>query len=233
MDGKIYVFKNPEKGCHERWEAGRSLANIPCPFRGVLFSRPNGGKTTLVLNLILQAKPHYNRIFLLHPKLRGSGDESGTDEEDTDVPEYDSIDYEPLYEIPDHRTFNNGCSKQLLIIDDLELRTISKEQRKRLNKVASFASSHYNLSILITSQDSFSQVPASILRFMNWYCVWKYNDLTYMRMLLNRMGISGREAERIMNEMNQYGEHDFLTIDRTDGAPAVYRRNMFTPVLTE
>ena len=36
--------------------------------------------------------------------------------------------------------------------------------------------------------------------------------------------------ERIISEMHNYGTHDSLTIDRTDGSPALYRKNIYIPL---
>ena len=42
---KLYVLENPDKeGWHEQWHSERHLANIPHPFRAILYGKPNSGK---------------------------------------------------------------------------------------------------------------------------------------------------------------------------------------------
>jgi hypothetical protein len=236
MASQIVLFTNKQKKHHENWYAGRDLLNLPCPSRIVMAGKPNSGKTSIILNMILKAQPHYERIFLMHPALKSNETSDSDDEDDDDVvdevPEYDHIDYEPLYEFPHPKFFDNGCKKQLLVIDDTELRTMKKEQKKRLNKVVSYSSSHYNLSIIVSSQDIYSQIPPCILRFANAVILWRFSDLRYMRMLLDNVGINKNHKEAIINEMDNYGLHDYLMVDNTLDTPARYRKNGYVKVLT-
>lgn len=229
----ISLIPNPDKKWNETWKPNSDLANFPAPSRIVLCGKPNSGKSSIIMNLLLKADPPYQRIYLLHPELKASGDmdaDDDIDEYDGKVSEYQHIDFVPLYELPTPSFFNTGLKKQCLIIDDIELKTINKEQKKRLNKLVSFASSHYNLSVFISTQDSFSQVPPCILRFCNVFILWKYTDLNYLRMLLNRMGIAKKSVNKIIEEMMNYNTHDSLTIDNTIDSPAKYRKNLYIPL---
>lgn len=232
----LYVLDNPDKVSNEKWFCGRDLANIPSPFRALFLSYPSGGKTCLIQNILLKAQPYYKKIYLCHPELSTSTDDTDSEDDgsfDGKVREYKHIDYTPLYDFPKPSFFKtDDDEKQILICDDVELRNLTKEQKKRLNKICSFASSHYNLSVIIASQDSFSQLNVALVRFMNIFCVWKYNDLNYMRMLLNRMGILKKEIDNILEHMKNYDQHDFLCIDRTPNTPFRFRKNMYMPVLT-
>jgi hypothetical protein len=230
----ISLFPNKQKKNHELWGEGRDLLNIPCPSRIVLAGKPNSGKTSIILNIILKAKPHYQKIWLMHPALKSSEDESDVEDEDIsdEIPEYSMIDYTPLYEWPVPKFFDNGYKKQLLIVDDCELRTMKKEQKKRMNKCISYASSHYNLTVVISSQDVYSQIPPCVLRFANVVAFWRFSDLRYLRMLLDNLGVPKRDKDDIIDEIRNYGTHDFLLIDHTENAPAKYRKNAYIPVLT-
>ena len=234
----IILVKNKQKASHETWHGDRNLADLPCPSRILLASSPNGGKTSVCLNLIMRANPPYQKIFLSHPSLLVSGDtepdEDGQEIDEYDdgepVEEYKSLDYIPVHGIPPPTYFDNGCKKQLWVVDDLEMKTLNKVDKANLNKCLSFASTHFNLSIIVTTQDPFTQLPVCVLRFINFACLWKYNNLSYMRMVLNRLGIGKKQTEKIIEEMAPYNTHDFLTLDNTVNAPHRFRRNLFTPL---
>ena len=226
----LTLITNPDKKYNETWEPERDFMNFPCPSRIVLCGSPNVGKSTIIINLILKAKPFYKRIFLMHPMLMIEEDDEDGDDVEV-VKEYKHIDYEAIYEFPNPKFFNNGCKKQLLIIDDKELRTLPKEQKARLNKILSYASSHYNLSVVVACQDSFGQLPVCVLRFCNVIVIWRFNDLNYLRMLLLRCGVSGKKCQdAIINELKDYDKHDCIVCDYTENTPAKYRKNFYIPL---
>ena len=51
----IVLIPNSDKKNHEQWEKGRDIGNIPCPSRICVMGKPNSGKTTVILNLLLKA----------------------------------------------------------------------------------------------------------------------------------------------------------------------------------
>ena len=62
-------FVNNDKGFHESWYPKRDLLDIPHPFRMVLLAKPNGGKTTFILNVILRiamTSHPFRRIVIVH-----------------------------------------------------------------------------------------------------------------------------------------------------------------------
>ena len=230
---KLVLFPNPCKKDHESWKDGRDLMNYPCPSRICLLSAPGRGKTTNVLNLILKAQPHYEKIFLSHPALmQADEDEEDVDEDDV-VKEYTGIDYIPIYDIPTPKYFDNGSKKQAWILDDVELRNLNKAQKKNLNKCLSYSSTHYNLTIILAVQDPFSQALPMVMRFCNIFVLYKYNDLLYTRLILTRMGINKQHQEHILNEMKSYETHDNLVVDLSENAPHRYRKNHYSPVLKD
>lgn len=187
----------------------------------------------MVLNLILRQDPPFNKIYLLHPDLKNTMDDD--DEEEKKVKEYHSIDFIPLYGIPDPVYFKpvdkkDAKLKRLLVIDDMELRTLNKDEKKRLNKVLSYSSSHYNMSVFITSQDIFTQLNVAVVRFCNVFMVFPYSSINYNQMLLNRFGIPKKLQEKIIDEMKNYGTHDSLCIDRTENSPCPFRKNLYQPL---
>lgn len=233
----IVLFENKDKKYNEHWTPDRDFANFPNPSRILICSKPNCGKSTTVLNLILRQDPIYKKIYLIHPDLKRTFDDDDhePDEDEMKVKEYSSIDFVPLFGIPDPVFFKpvdkkDAMTKKLLIIDDVELKTLSKNEKKRLNKVLSFSSSHYNMSVVITSQDIFSQLNVAVVRFCNVFIVYPYSDINYNRMMLNRFGIGKKLQDKILDEMKTYGVHDSLCIDRTDNSPAPFRKNLYIPL---
>ena len=230
---ELVVFKNADKSKDEKWSPERDLFNIPSPCRILVASKPGGGKTNFILNFLLKQNPPFKHIYLMHPDLRASGDTDTDDEDDVDeyngvVNEYKLIDFTPLYFIPKPTSFRDDKNeKKILIIDDVDIKILSKEDKKNLGKICSFASSHYNMTVIITSQDVFHQVMPSIVRFCNVFVVYPYPSINYNQMLLNRCGVNKNTVPLILNEMQTYGLHDSICIDFTDGSPAKYRKNMY------
>lgn len=220
------IINNPDKKHNEVWTPDRDMMNFPNPARIVCCGRPSVGKTNTILNILLKANPPYKKIFLMHPALTTNDSDDEQDDE-CKVPEYKYIDYEPLYEMPAPTFFKNNQGKTILIIDDVELKSLDKVQKKRLNKVISYASSHYNMSVIISTQDSFSQIPPCVFRFSNIFVIWRYNDLLYLNMLLNRSGISKSTSQKIIKLMEGFDLHDSLCIDNTSDSPAKYRKNFY------
>jgi hypothetical protein len=190
-----------------------------------LISKPNCGKSTLIKNFLLKANPPFRKIYLAHPALRQYDDDIDDTIPDDVVKEYKELDYIPLNRIPPPKFFDNGCKKQCLILDDLELKNISKEEKSYLNKILSYSSTHYNLTIMTSSQDTISQMPVSVLRFCNVFCLWNYSELNYMTIILTRIGIGKKRREKVLNVMSKFGPHDFLMLDYTVDSPAMVRKN--------
>ena len=60
---EIVVIECPDKKNNEHWDKKRNIANIPCPYRCILFSVPHSGKSTVIKNLLL------NKIHLVEQPL--------------------------------------------------------------------------------------------------------------------------------------------------------------------
>jgi len=151
------------------------------------------------------------------------------------VSEYEDIDYEALSEIPDCEFFRQKNAKhpkkQILVIDDIDIKKVSKQELLNIGKIVSFASSHYQMSIIIACQDVFHQINPDIIRFCNVYIAFPYPSVSYRKMLFNRFGYQGDDCDMILDEMKSYGLHDNLTIDLTENSPCKYRKNLYEKVL--
>lgn len=144
LPGHIIPIHNGDEDFHEQWYPARNLLDFPHPFRMILASKPNCGKTTIILNLILRVtkgKTPFKRILIVH-----------ADPENTR--EYSSLDCEMLSEIPSAEELPGDC-KCLVILEDIPLMDLSLSQKSRLERLYRYVSTHKNISVILTTQDIF------------------------------------------------------------------------------
>lgn len=207
---KIIPIKNADKSFHEKWTSGRDALNLINPFRGVLLGPPNSGKSTVIKNILLRADPEFEEVIVIH-----------ADPEYTK--EYEDIgNVKMLSQIPAPDEFE-GLVKTLVIIDDIELKTLSKEQRRNLDRLFGFVSTHKNCSVLLTQQDVYN-TPPIVRRCSNLWVLWKCPDLASMSSIACRCGISSSDFNYIFDNFIKDSK-DSLWIDRTDKTPYPLRIN--------
>jgi len=214
---RIIPFQNRDKEFHETWDQARDWLDIPHPFRMILAAKPNGGKTTVILNIILRvaqsARP-FEKIVVVHcdPKQ---------------TKKYDDVDRELRDDIPSPEEFSPH-EKTLCILEDLNYLNMSKEQKGRLERLYGYASTHKNVSCMLTAQDPFRIIP-SVRRCSNVFVLWNNNDMDMIKTLARKMGVS---AERLMHVLEQQcqGAHDSFWLDFTPNSPAPYRKNGYERV---
>jgi hypothetical protein len=209
LPNKILALPNPDKEFHERWYKGRNMLNIPHPWRAVFLGPPNCGKGTVVKNLLLRAKPPFEEVVCIH-----------CDPEFTQ--EWDDIGAEMLDEIPAPEDWE-GQVKTLVILDDLEFKGMSKEQRRRLDRLYGFVSTHKNISVALCSQDTFN-VPPIVRRCSNLWVLWRCPDLDAMATCARKTGMKANNFNAIFNQLMMNG-HDSLWLDMTDHSPYPKRKN--------
>lgn len=215
---KIVVLDNPDKGFHERWEEGRHLANFTHPFRAWICGRPNSGKGLVAKNIIAHANPVFDRIVVLHCSKKGT-----TEWDDTVVdPEEDIIE-----KVPQLDYFDNEI-KNLLVIDDFNLSTLSKEDKLLIDRLLGFVSTHGNLSVMILHQDLL-QSKVCQRRMCNVIVLYKLTDIDSCCVLARKAGVKRRHFMAILNKFKS--PHDFLVIDNTVGSPMPLRVNMYHRVI--
>lgn len=216
---KIIVFKNPEKKDNKIWTEKRfkkNPANFPEPFRMLMIGMPNSGKTNMVKNVLVnRGKDYFEKIFLLHP--------SGKKCE-----EYAKIDLTILEKVPSGEEFNRKY-KNLLIIDDIELKnSISGKQNiAKVNKLFTFASTHKNLSIILTTQDPQSQIMSGLIKIFNVLIIFKIDDGYFMDYLKRKLNLDSKifSAYKMLKNIT-----DNITIDRIPNSPAPLRLNLFQKI---
>lgn len=212
---KIILIDNPDKAFHEKWHKGRSKLNIPHPFRCIAFGPPNVGKSTIVKNILLRAKPQFEEVFIIHCDIDYTQ-------------EYDDImGAQMLDEIPDPRDWV-GEVKTLVVLEDLEYKQMSKQQKRALDRLYGYVSTHKNISAIMCSQDCFN-IPASVRRCSNFYILWRTPDMDSMATIARRTGLTKKIIMNIFdNLLPEF--HDSLWIDLTSGTKNKLRKNGFQTI---
>jgi DNA polymerase III delta prime subunit len=209
----ILPLPNPDKSWHESWTKNRNLLNLPHPFRLVAFGPPGVGKSTIIKNILLRSFPVFERVTVLHvdPENSREWQDLGDDgvEIRGDIPSPDSWD---------------DSVKHLVICDDLDVKQLGKEQSRALDRMFGYASTHRNISICLTAQDS-TNVPPSIKRCANVFILWKMPDIDAMSRLAKQSGMKAKEMRAIFDTFDNF--RDSLWIDLTPGTPYRLRKNGF------
>lgn len=225
---RILPLPNKDKEFHETWSDNRDLLNFPHPSRIVFMGPPNVGKSTACLNCILRADPPFEEIFVVHcdPEYTQeydclyNYDSKGNRSKHPDGSYADGV--QLLKDIPAPEDFE-GIVKTLVILDDLELKDLSKEQRRALDRLFGFVSTHKNISVYLCAQDPFN-VPPIVRRCSNVFVLWKLVDLDSMAMCTRKTGLEAGTLKRIFNKL-MTEPRDSLWVDLTDKSPAKMRKN--------
>jgi ABC-type cobalamin/Fe3+-siderophores transport system ATPase subunit len=209
---ELLIIENKDKKNHEKWSDKKSVLDFPKPYRLFLAGRNSCGKSTFIKNIIVRATPMFEEIVIMHcapDKTR----------------EYDDIDVKLLDEIPEISSWTGDEIKTLCIIDDLDLKSLSKEQKMRLDRLFGYVSTHNNVSVIFASQQ-FHNIPSNIRRCCNIINIWKSNDSLDMKTISKKVGIKPKVFEELCDEHldNQYSS---LMFDMTKGSPAPIRKNGF------
>ena len=210
---RIIPFVNRDKQFHETWDKHRDWLDIPHPFRMLLAAKPNGGKTTVIFNIVARvarsSRP-FERIIVVH-----------CDPEHTH--EYDYFDDAELRGDIPSPTELCPTQKTLCILEDLNYLNMSKEQKGRLERLYGYASTDKNVSCILTSQDPFRIIP-SVRRCSNVFVLWNNNDMDMLKTLARKTGLAPERLEGLLIEHCQE-PHDSFWIDFTANSPARYRKN--------
>jgi hypothetical protein len=208
---QIVPIANADKSWHEKWYEGRDLLNIPHPFRAVLMGPPNSGKTTVVKNILMRADPPFTRMVVIYPDGGGFTDEYE-----------DCGELEMLGHIPPPEDWD-GKQKTLCVIDDFELKSLSKSQRSNLDRLVGHVSTHRNVSVCVCNQDPYN-APPIVRRCANLMVLWKPKDMVSMQTFASRTG------ENLRSLFNTYAKSRFdsIWIDMTVDSPAPRRLNGYT-----
>lgn len=217
---KIIPLPNKDKEFHESWDKDRDLLNFPHPSRIVFMGPPNVGKSTTALNCILRADPPFEEILVVHCDPEYTQEYDCLYNFNSKGERVDGV--ELLKDIPAPEDFE-GLVKTLVILDDLELKVLSRDQRRALDRLFGFVSTHKNISVYLCSQDPFN-VPPIVRRCSNVFVLWKLVDMDSMAMCTRKTGLESGTLKRIFNKL-MTEPRDSLWIDLTDNTPAKLRKN--------
>lgn len=212
LPNRILVMPNKDKAFHEKWTKGRNMLNIPHPFRCVALGPPNSGKSLIVKNILLRAKPQFEEVYVIHC------DPGYTKE-------YDDIEAIMLDSIPAPNEWE-GKVKTLVILDDLEFKGMNKIQKHNLDRLFGFVSTHKHISCILCSQDPFN-VPPIVRRCANLWVLWRCPDLDAMSTCARKTGMKSKNFNTIFNQLHLNG-HNSLWLDMTTNSPYPMRKNGYT-----
>lgn len=210
--GATIALVNPDKLAHDT--QGGIIPAHPC--RAGFFGPPGSGKGVAALNLIARMPP-FDTHTVLHL--------------DPTTEEYTILDDRPGYRImgyyddgvPESTEFDKSL-RNLLIIDEIPLGSMSRSQKETMDRLFNYASTHRSLSILLLLQDAF-QCPVNIRRTLTHISLWPatlaYTAQFYSRMIGVNMG-------RLLATCKK---HDYITVDMTGDGPRL-RKNFVNRIET-
>ena len=217
---KIIALKNIDKSDHEHWDEKhcKNIANWPCPTRICLIGPCGVGKTNLAKNILLNARPLYDRVFLIHPDIEYS--KEWLDIEPTDC----------LIGIPPISYFSevidkDDKKKNICVIDDIELSGSNKQDMHNLGLLMRYLSTHRNMSITFSPQ-SWIDVPPIVRQMSNVYIVYRPKANNELSMIENRCGVPVGLFSHLFDTVAN-GYRDNICYDLTENTPAKLRKNIF------
>jgi hypothetical protein len=222
LPDRLLHLKNSDKEFHESWTGQRNMLDFPHPFRAVFLGPPNVGKSTTVKNILIRADPPFERVTVIH--CDPPTEEHDGTKEYADLGDGANVDIRG--DIPKPSEFDPTAGKHLVIIDDLELKGLCKQQRRCLDRLFGYVSTHKNISVCLCSQDPFN-VPPIVRRCSNLWVMWRGPDLDAMSTVARKSGMTATNMKRIFDSFEDLA-HDSLWIDRTSKTPYPLRKNGFT-----
>lgn len=151
IPNEFLILGCKDKKYDEKWTPDRNLANIPCPFRAILSGPVGSGKSTYIKNILLHAKPIYDRVIIV------CCDKSTRDYEDLEP-------HLVIDQLPSVDSFDNHF-KNCLVIDDYRPKTTA--DKGKLDRLFGYVSSHKETTILYAVQDLFAIFSPTIQRMTN------------------------------------------------------------------
>ena len=217
---KILVLGNVDKSDHEKWDDKRkkNIANWPCPTRFCVIGPAGVGKTNLIKNILLNARPIYDNVYLVHPDVDYSK-------------EYDDI--EPtdcMTKVPNIKYFSDvidpdNKQKNICIIDDLECGGGNSQQLHDLGLLFRYLSTHRNMSVIFSHQSWFD-VPPIVRKMTNVYIIYRPKARNELTMIENRCGAEKGLFKYLFDNIAT-GYRDNICYDLTENTPAKLRMNLF------
>ena len=214
----IQLGKNKDKVFQEDWSTKDDLLNLPHSFRAIFCGPPSSGKSFITKQIILKARPMFKKVMVVHY--------GGEDTQDYE--EIDGIEVVPLSGLPDPTEINPGKQKMLLVLEDIPLSSLHKEQKQKIDRLYGYSSSHRAVSVITCAQDVFD-VPVGARRCSNVFVLWKQPDLNALGTMASRTGYSPKEFRNMFKLCKN--KTDSIMIDMTENSPCPLRYNCYQPIL--
>lgn len=219
---EIVPIKCADKVGKEHWDdKHKDIANFPAPVRMLLLGPPDVGKSTIIKNVIIHARPRYKEVYLIHEDAEYSKEYDDLEPTDkfNDIPDLEFWEYEGPFK------------KRCVIIDDLEFTSSDKDRLRRLAVLFRYASSHKNLSIILANQ-SFFDIPIIAKKMANVFIIYKPMARNELSMIENRVGMPQGMLDELFNTVATKF-NDSICVDKTKNTPAPLRLNIFEPIEIE
>jgi len=231
LNQRVVAFGCADKSLRESWDENRKkdVANFPSPFRMLMLGPPNSGKSTLAKNLVVHQDPPFDEVYVCHEDAGATREYD--DLEPTamlgEIPGLDFWDSLPTTE-EDPETGEERPIKRLVIVDDIEYVSANKQRLKDLAILMRFASSHKNLSVIVSHQ-SFFDLPVIAKKVADVFVVWRPRAKNELALIENRTGLPSGALTAIFDK---YGRdaRDSVCVDATRGSPMPLRWNIWTPL---
>lgn len=226
---RLVAFENADKeGWHEKWHLGRGLLDFPHPWRGFFSGSPGCGKSTTVKNIMIRANPPFDRVIVVHadPEHTKEYDDIKEGADDQTVILTHEIPAPDSFEEEQDEDGESYLAKTLLVIDDLDLRTLNKEQKKHLDRLTGYVSTHRGVSVAICAQDMFN-LPPAVRRMISLYVMWRSPDMEALASVAGKLGVKNLPE---LFEKYCHDRRDSIWIDTSVGTPAKLRLNGFQPL---
>src|SRR5690554_5402085 len=197
---KMMKIENPDKvAWKDSWsDTGdyeeRSLLNFPKGSKICIVGPAGVGKSNLItVNLIPRAHPSFVKIIVVHPDAMSQDYESlfndNDDDDESVVIRSDIPSIKEWNEYVEECRDENGVNGPICcILDDIEYDTMKKDQRKSLDHLMRYISSHKNVSVYITCQ-YYHLLPLIIRRNSNVIFLWPCIDKSEQSMVAKKVGL--------------------------------------------
>ena len=162
---------------------------LPRGSRTIISAPPNGGKTTLLLNMLCAAD--FDKIILIN---------------DPRSNEYNILDCERHPEMIDPASIDLGI-KTILILEDLD--KMSKVATEYLDHCLRIYCSHFGLTVVLLCQNYFT-IPVSLRRKICTTIIMT-NSIN-ISLVLQHQGVTHRQKEQIMHLISAKKPYSYLTI---------------------
>ena len=178
---KLIRFKSSDKDHHQLPDM-KDLANCCSPVFCIISGNVNCGKTSLLKNLLIHKKPHYERIVIYSPLGEATSEYS------------DVIDCELIDFVPDFDFFDREI-RNCFIVEDCDTKSLTKDERYKLGRFFGVYASHNNIDIYVISQNVYDLLP-SIRRLANIVFLFKNNDLESMSSIARKFSLKASDLKK-------------------------------------